>query len=190
MKKWLVILMVFVAGCSSNTTPQDALFLLPTNVAAPIAPKNAPILIIKTDLAEYLEQVGIVYRVSDTEVVLAKQNRWADKISDQINHRLIDSLRAKQTSYWPIEANSAIKLSNQPQLQISLSKFNGVYTGDAELSGEWSLINAQGVLIKSEYFQIKKALKDDGYDQLVLSLAEGLDDLTTLIAKQINLSSN
>ncbi|MEL0628257.1 PqiC family protein [Psychromonas aquatilis] len=185
MKKWLILIIVFIAGCSSNPEQQSGLFLLPADITTPTASNTAPVLIVKTNLAEYLDQVGLVYRTSDTKVVVAKQNRWAEKISAQINQSMISKLRAKQTTYWPVQLNSALQLNNQPQLQIRLTKFNGVYTGDAEVSGEWQLIDAKGALIKSEYFTIEKPLKETGYDQLVLSLSEGLDDLSTQIATQL-----
>ena len=71
-------------------------------------------------------------------------------------------------------------------VHLSLSKFNGVYTGDAELSGEWLLIDSQGNIIQSDNFEIIKPLKSEGYEQLVMALAEGLDELASLIAQQIN----
>ena len=186
MKIWLTLFTLLIAGCSNTPIQQDSLFLLPVNHSVAIASKSAPIVVIKTNLAEYLDQVGLVYRLSDTEVVLAKHNRWAQKISTQINQQMIINLRAKQSTYWPIQLNAAMILNDQPQLHLSLSKFNGVYTGDAELSGEWLLIDSQGNIIQSDNFEIIKPLKSEGYEQLVIALAEGLDELASLIAQQIN----
>jgi len=190
MKKYLIIFVIFIVGCSNNETQQGSLFLLPTNITTPIVSKNAPTLIVKTDLAEYLDQTALVYRTSVTEVILTKQNSWAHKISTQINQRMILNLRSQQSTYWPVQINSALKLNKQPQLQLRLTKFNGAFTGNAEISGEWLFIDAQGTLVKSEYFEITKPLKNEGYEQLVLSLAEGLDELSAQIAKQINLLAN
>ena len=186
MKIWLTLFTLFIAGCSNNQIQQDSLFLLPVNSAAVVASKSAPIVVVKTNLDEYLDQVGLVYRVSDTEVILAKHNRWAQKISTQINQQMILNLRAKQSAYWPVQLNAAMVLNNQPQLHLSLSRFNGVYTGNAELSGEWLLIDSQGNITKSDDFHISKPLKSEGYEQLVMALAEGLDELASLIAQQIN----
>lgn len=186
MKVWFMVFTLFIAGCSNNQTQQDSLFLLPASSTTAIASKSAPIVVVKTNLAEYLDQVGLVYRISDTEVVLAKQNRWAQKVSAQINQQMVLNLRAKQSTYWPIQLNSAMTLSNQPQLHIYLSKFNGVFTGNAELSGEWLLIDSQGKVIQSDNFEIIKPLKSEGYQQLVIALAEGLDELASQIAQQIN----
>jgi uncharacterized lipoprotein YmbA len=185
MKKWLIVLVIFIAGCSSQTQ-QGSLFLLPTKVAPLTASQDAPTLILTSNLAEYLDQAGLVYRTSETEVVLAKHNRWAHKISAQITHHMMMNLRAKQTAYWPEKPNSALKSKEQVQLQLNFTKFNGSFTGEAELSGEWRLINPQGILIKSEYFELKTPLKKEGYEELVLSLSDGLDQLATLIAKQIS----
>lgn len=186
MKIWLTLFTLFIVGCSNNQIQQDSLFLLPVNSTEVVASKSAPIVVVKTNLDEYLDQVGLVYRVSDTEVILAKHNRWAQKISTQINQQMILNLRAKQSAYWPVQLNAAMVLNNQPQLHLSLSRFNGVYTGNAELSGEWLLIDSQGKVIQSDNFEIIKPLKSEGYQQLVMALAEGLDELASQIAQQVN----
>ncbi|WP_413701761.1 membrane integrity-associated transporter subunit PqiC [Psychromonas sp. KJ10-10] len=184
MKKWLCIFTLFLTAYSSNIALKDSLFLLPVKQITPIASESAPILVLKTDLADYLNQVGLVYRVSETQVIQAQQNRWADKISDQISQHLINDLRTKQIVYWPVQLDSALALNNQTQLLVRFSKFNGEYTGTAELSGEWLLIDEQGKLINREYFQINKPLKTEGYEQLVFSLSEGLEELASTIARQ------
>ncbi|MDN2664119.1 membrane integrity-associated transporter subunit PqiC [Psychromonas sp. 14N.309.X.WAT.B.A12] len=187
MKKWLLILVIFIAGCSSNVEQQNSLFLLPENTTAAIANNSLPMLLVSTNLDTYLDQASLVYRVSDTKIVLAKHNRWAHQISEQINQRMVTNLRTNQGTFWPIERNASIQLTNQPSLQIHFSKFNGVFTGDAELSGEWLLIDGQGNLIKSDNFQINMPLQESGYDQLVFALTQGLNQLSEMITKQISL---
>ncbi|RBW46896.1 hypothetical protein DS885_05965 [Psychromonas sp. B3M02] len=185
MKKWLLILVIFITGCSNNEVQQDSLFLLPENTTAAIANNSLPMLLVSTNLDTYLDQASLVYRVSDTKVVLAKHNSWAHQLSEQINQRMVANLRTNQSTYWPVERNTSMQLTNQPKLQIHFTKFNGAFTGDAELSGEWLLIDAQGQLIKSDYFQINKPLKETGYEELVIALAQGLDDLSRIIAEQV-----
>ena len=186
MKTWLLMLVIFIAGCTASKTQQHSLLLLPASATTPIAENTKPILVVSTNLDAYLDQVSLIYRVSETQIVLTKHNSWAQQISDQINQRVIANLRAQQTSYWPVALNSSMKLNTQPKLLVHLSKFNGAFTGEAELSGEWSLIDAQGALIKSDYFQINKPLKEEGYDQLVISLAQGIDDFSGFIAEQLS----
>lgn len=184
MKKWILLFTFFLTACSNTITLKESLFLLPIEQVPPITSESAPMLVLKTDLPDYLNQFGLVYRISETEVIQAQQNRWADKISDQISQHLINDLRAKQVVYWPVQLNSALELNNQTQLVVRFSKFNGEYTGTAELAGEWLLIDSQGKLIKREYFQINKPLKTEGYEQLVFSLSDGLEELASTIARQ------
>lgn len=185
MKRWLFLLVVLVTGCSSTEAVNNSLFLLPSIQSSPVAAKSAPVLVVKTELAEYLNQSGLVYRTSESEVVLAKQNLWAHQLSDQINQRLVNDLRAKQKLYWPVQLNSALQLSNQPQLHLRLLKFNGSYNGNAEISGEWLLISAEGKLLKNEYFQLDQALESEGYNGLVKALSQGLEHLTAQIAEKL-----
>jgi len=186
MKKWLLIFVIFIAGCSNNEVQQDSLFLLPETSATAIANNSLPLLVVSTELDSYLAQANLVYRVSDTKVILANHNSWAHQISKQIDQRMASNLRATQKHYWPIAGHSSMQLTNQTVLKIHLNKFNGAFTGEAELSGEWLLINPQGKLIKGGQFDINTPLEADGYEQLVTSLAKGLVELSNDISKQIN----
>lgn len=185
MKKWLLILSFVLAGCASEQAMQSRHYLLPDNPAKPAAPQTSPILVVKTDLSEYLNHTGLVYRISEAEVVQAKHHLWAQGIVQQLTRRVINDLRAKQSSYWPVELNSALELDGKQQLHVRLQKFNGVFTGVAEIAGEWLLINQDGQIARNEYFQIEVPLKQEGYYSLIASLSEGLGKLTDLIAAQL-----
>lgn len=185
MKKWFIFLFIFFAGCSSEQTVQNRRYLLPEYPVKPIAQQTAPILVVKTELSEYLNNTGLVYRVSESEVIHAKRHQWAQGITQQLTQRVINDLRAKQRIYWPIELNSDLELDEQQQLHVYVQKFNGVYTGVAEVGGEWLLIDKKGHIVRNEYFFIEIPLKNDGYHSLISSLSEGLSQLTDQMATQL-----
>lgn len=185
MKNWLILLALLLVGCSNTPATQTNLYLLPDSLSPVAAKETSPLLLVKVDVADYLSQKGVVYRVSETELVQAKQNQWAEAVSNQINRKLIHNLRAGQTTYWPVGFNSALALDGQKQLHIQIRRFNGAYTGMAELAGEWLLIDAKGQIAASEPFQIQIPLEQEGYQALVSALAEGLEQLSEQLAGRL-----
>ncbi len=81
--------------------------------------------------------------------------------------------------------NNLLDQSDQSKLQLSLSKFNGSYEGNAEIEGEWLIIDANGKVKNSAPVTIKLPLQDEGYDALVDALSAGLNNLTDQIAAQL-----
>ena len=67
-----------------------------------------------------------------------------------------------------------------------MAQFNGSYTGDAMLAGEWMLFDDSGNILLSETFQISEPLKQEGYPALVDALSVALDNLTTQLASTLN----
>jgi uncharacterized lipoprotein YmbA len=185
MKSILLFSLMILSGCSSSPQQQAKQYLLPDQPARAVASQTAQMLVVQTELASYLNQTGLVYRTSDVEIVQASQNQWADQITDQLNRRIVNALRAKQMLYWPIELTSTLKIDTQPKLLVKINKFNGVYTGIAEIGGEWLLTNAAGKITQSKYFYIKVPLSQNGYPALVKSLSKGLSELTDKIAAKL-----
>ncbi|MDW1988479.1 PqiC family protein, partial [Vibrio sp. 811] len=145
-----------------------------------------PLLVIRpAQLASYLNDNSIVYRTSDTQIVQAKRHQWAQSISEQITQRVVAELRQKQSDYWPVEMNNLLDQSGESKLQLSLNKFNGSYQGNAEIEGEWLLIDASGNVVRSSQIKILMPLQDEGYDALVDALSAGLNQLTDDIAAQL-----
>ncbi|WP_167495364.1 PqiC family protein [Vibrio comitans] len=108
-------------------------------------------------MPSYLEGPGIVYRLSETEVEVASHNVWAENVRNMLINQL-------QQYRMP-------DVNGPPNLSVHFERFNGSYTGNAELKGDWKL----GV--HSGDFDIKQPLDDEGYDALVQALNQGLDSL-------------
>lgn len=181
-----LVMAVALSACGSRTTTaQDKQFLLPYSPSQPTVATSAPKLIVKTDLANHLSHHGLVFRTNATEVVQAKQNQWAYSVKEQINAFLVGSLRSKQSRYWTLAMNPVVELDEQPYLHVQFKEFNGAYTGNAELLGEWVLVDEQGTIVQTEYFQLRIPLAGEGYPALVDALATGLTQLTDDIAKQL-----
>nr|WP_319555027.1 ABC-type transport auxiliary lipoprotein family protein [uncultured Vibrio sp.] len=189
MKRVFLLMSALLVGCSSAPETTGSVYLLPQTESQ--GPSSAvvterPLLVVRpVELASYLDGSGIVYRTSESQIIQAKQNQWAQSISEQITQRIIDDLRQKQSHYWPVKVHSLIDQSSENKLQLSLHKFNGNYQGNAELEGEWMLIDANGQVKNRSQVKILMPLQDEGYDALVSALSAGLNNLTDNIAQQL-----
>ncbi len=70
-------------------------------------------------------------------------------------------------------------------LLILLTKFNGAYTGNAEVAGEWKLLNSEGKQIDARTFSIEVPLESNSYQSLILALSDALTRLSQEIAQHI-----
>ncbi|WP_299019687.1 membrane integrity-associated transporter subunit PqiC [uncultured Photobacterium sp.] len=195
MHKWLIILAGLLSGCSSQPEGVSTTFLLPVNGQEKgreeqliVNGTNQPLLVIRpVEMAEHLSGTGLVYQLSETEVVQAQQNLWAESISKQLTRRINHDLRYKQNRYWPTELTPALATSDLPRIQVRVSQFNGHYSGMAKLAGEWLLLDSDGNLRGVYPFSFQVPLAQDGYEAQVMALSEGLDRLTTQIAQRLSL---
>ncbi|KHT63947.1 hypothetical protein RJ45_09220 [Photobacterium gaetbulicola] len=177
------------AGCSS-TEPVTKTYLLPDNssdLTMAFANKHQPVVIVRpVEVAEHLAGTGLVYQTSETEVVQAQQNLWAESLSRQLTRIITQDLRQKQSRYWFDELTPVVSSSNLPKLQVKFTQFNGHYSGGARMSGQWLLVDKQGEALARQPFFIQVPLEQDGYDAQVKALAEGVARLTNQISQSIN----
>ncbi|KXI21241.1 PqiC family protein [Photobacterium sanguinicancri] len=195
MKTWFVggiAAVALLSGCSSQSEVARSTYLLPPISNSVIAASPIPqgqsqaLLVVRpVEMAAHLAGMGLVYQVSDTEIVQAQQNTWADSITQQLTRRITADLRAKQKRYWPSELTPAMSSAGQAKLQVKFTQFNGRYTGNAELMGEYLVIDKDGKLQGVYPFKLQVPLAQSGYDAQVNALSQGVDQLTTQIAQRL-----
>lgn len=185
MKILLLALTLILAACASDQVIQNKYYLLADNATETEAPPDLPLLVVTTELADYLNSNNLLYRSSETQVIYAKHNLWAQQLSQQLSYRVINHLAAKRIGYRPVTVNSALDLNATQQLYIYLQKFNGVYTGVAEIAGEWYLLDKQGQIVHHNFFHIDVPLQQDGYNALIHSLSEGVTQLSDSIVEKL-----
>ncbi|ENM3928350.1 membrane integrity-associated transporter subunit PqiC [Vibrio cholerae] len=189
MKPWLLMMLTtLLVGCGGTPQPKVSFYLLPNNpeLSEHIQPKTLPLLVVQpVELAAYLDTQGIVYRQSETQVIQARQNQWAQRLSPQLTQRITNDLRRKQSRYWPAPLNASSIQQEHWKLQVRLQRFNGVYTGNAEVAGSWELLNPKGESMLNQEFSFQVPLKDTGYPALVEALSAGIDQLSTQIETRL-----
>lgn len=164
MKTWLLMMLTtLLVGCAGTPQPKVSFYLLPNNpeLSELTQPKTLPLLVVQpVELAAYLDTQGIVYRQSETQVIQARQNQWAQRLSPQLTQRITNDLRRKQSRYWPAPLNTSSIQQEHWKLQVRLQRFNGVYTGNAEVAGNWELLNPKGESMLNQEFSFQVPLKD------------------------------
>ncbi|PSW19909.1 hypothetical protein C9I98_10645 [Photobacterium sanctipauli] len=181
MYRVILLALLALTGCSASE-PVVKTYLLPTNdndQLVTYANKSQPLVIVRpVEVSAHLGGTGLVYQVSETEVVQAQQNLWAENLSMQLTRLITTDLRQKQSRYWFDELTPAISSVDTPKLQVRFTEFNGHYTGLAKLKGQWLVINKSGDVVSRQPFFIQVPLVESGYDAQVRALSEGVDRLT------------
>ncbi|USE36974.1 membrane integrity-associated transporter subunit PqiC [Endozoicomonas sp. SCSIO W0465] len=184
----VTIIVSFLTGCGSQV-PQAKSYLLTSDSIKANADYQAekPIIVLApVGLDNLLGSKGIVYQTSPTEAVVARQHLWAGNISTQLANRLLIGLRQEQNRYWLVPGALQIKTPEVATLLVNLRQFNGSYQGYAVVAGEWSLLDGQGALLKSQPFSIKEPLAADGYTALVNALAKATDQLIAGLGRELS----
>ena len=119
--RWLLILSVLLLSACSSQQQTTTLYTLPDN---PDYLKGFSR--VSVDVPDYLDGPGLVYRTSDTEIVAARYHLWVDTVSSMLNTYLHMSVDDKASQ-------------DGLQLSIHFERFNGSYSGSAEVKGHWVL---------------------------------------------------
>ncbi|WP_407333386.1 membrane integrity-associated transporter subunit PqiC [Enterovibrio sp. 27052020O] len=183
-----VLALWLLSACSGSQSIERNTYLLTSDSTSKTYTfNNKPLLRIPTvSVADILSGNGIVYQISDTETIAASNNLWAEGLSEQLTRLIIAGLREKQTRYWPVGASPLSNTTPASTLWVSVEQFDGSYTGNATLSGEWAWLDNNGTILFSETFRISEPLQQEGYVALVDALSLALDNLTTQLANKLN----
>ncbi|MCC5827580.1 ABC-type transport auxiliary lipoprotein family protein [Alkalimonas sp.] len=130
-------------------------------------------------LAPFLQQRGIAFQQSETELTVARQHLWADDLATQLSRHLRLNLDAKYAG-WQVQQHPD---KAAVQLHIQLDRMLGTADGYALLSGEYRLSRQQHS--KRQRFLIQQPLQGDGYPALVQAMAEGWQQLSHDITQQL-----
>lgn len=168
----LAVSLLILAGCSSSAS-NNYYYQLSSDFAqtAILTPQVADkILFIQAvNVADYLDQTGIIYQTDAYKYVAANNNLWLTPLSNQLQQRLVQDLSVLLPQYFVTNQATA-----KPTMKVELfiDSFHGSYTGDALIKGRWLITNSQGQRT-SKNFDYTLRLNQDGYPELVKILAKG-----------------
>jgi len=83
----LVLYVCFLAGCAH--LPEEMTYVLPNPQAGSTIHANVPRVVVKSiQLANYLDQGGLVIKTGDVQLVVTQQHRWAEPLDAGIERYL------------------------------------------------------------------------------------------------------
>ena len=177
---FIIFALGLISACSSS--PEIHSYQLVESKSSQATPTNGQefLYVEPVQMSPLISGLGLVYQTSETQVVQANNNIWAEDIAYQVRRRITLDLRGLQHNYWPQQ------LDREPMsLSIHLDKFQGMYTGDSVVSGQW-VLKKQGGVVKVQPFSIQVALSSEGgYQAQVEALSQGISLLSQQIAESL-----
>ncbi|MEN3160045.1 ABC-type transport auxiliary lipoprotein family protein [Alkalimonas sp. NCh-2] len=144
--------------------------------SAPQSSSGRTLVLQSIQLAPFLQQRGIAFQHSATELTVARQHLWADDLATQLSRHLALNLDASGSG-WQLQPQTN---KTAMQLHIRLDRMVGTADGYALLSGEYRLSGPQHSA--RQPFLIRQPLANDGYPALVEAMALGWQQLSQDIA--------
>lgn len=177
------MLFVWVTGCAKQPIENHRYFL-PTadSTQSQSAHKSARLLQINdVQLADFLNNSGLVLQLNDITLNQAKNHVWAEDLSQQISRGLRERLNQAQQSFIVVGQQTPAEL----RLSLTIDAFHGRHDGLAITSGRWQLRNNQGEIVSLQNFDLQTELSTSGYPALVRALGKNLDELATILVQAL-----
>ena len=181
----LISLLVSCAGSPVSSTQ----YLLPADgsPSAAVAGEPTRVLVVRPlQLADFLNDDGIVLQLDDITLNQATANRWAEQPAQMLQRGLRQRLANRLPDTEVLD--SAARAAGDMQLLVEVDTFQGNHNGEAVAAGQWQLRDASGEVVMQRAFKAVTRLDTDGYAALVRALGRSWDQVATDIAAGINSS--
>jgi hypothetical protein len=147
-RRVLALLLLALAGCLKTQVDPTRFFVLspqapPEGRPATVSPPTLGVGPIA--LPDYLDQTGIVTRVTDQEIDYLPTARWAERLSTMVNRVLAVNLSSRTggreiVEYpWPTDRHPAITVA------VDFLRLDMTGTGTAVLRAQWRVKQGDGV---------------------------------------------
>jgi uncharacterized lipoprotein YmbA len=190
MKIMITLLtLILLASCTSKPLMVKYYLLhTPENKISHISMQTKPIVILQiVDVAEYLNQSGLVMQIDKYELYYSRQDVWAEKLQSSFYKALLEDLNATGQRVY-VEHNSPNAEFAVSSIKVELEHFHATDTSIVVSSGRYWLSLSDPKLTKnkklstsSQPFFFESELNQDGYAHAV----EKLRTLINSLAKQI-----
>jgi len=183
----LVVALLLLPACAA-TPPQVATrYLLPPDASTGAtvgAGEGVQVLILRQlQLADFLNDEGIVLQLDDITLNAAATQRWAEPLRLLLQRGLRQRLQHRLPDTTVLDA--AAPAREGLQLRIEVERFHGTHEGVALTSGQWQLRSSAGVLLTQQPFLVQTPLGSDGYPALVRALGSNWDQVAHAIARGV-----
>ncbi|SEK30632.1 PqiC family protein [Halomonas daqiaonensis] len=189
MTPWIAAFaaILWLTGCASSSPPASRYTLPAGELAGDTAGVDAEhlLLVRPPQLARFLDVEGIVYQLDDITLVEAREHRWAEPLSNQLERGLRDRLAASLADTRVVLAEGERGDADGYRLQVDIDRFQGRANGLAVAGGRWQLRDGDGELLAVKNFTVENKLEADGYPALVRALSRSWDGVADEIAAEI-----
>jgi uncharacterized protein len=182
----LPLLVLSVLASCAGSPVSNTQYLLPSDSSATTAAagERSRVLIVRPlQIADFLNDEGIVLQLDDITLNQAGANRWAEQPALMLQRGLRQRLANRLPDTEVLDSNT--RAGGDMQLLVELNSFQGTHNGEAVAAGQWQLRGANGAVIMQRNFAAVTRLENDGYPALVRALGRSWDQVATDIAEGI-----
>jgi hypothetical protein len=191
MKKALATLLLAIAALSGCAGTESTRFYLltpeanPVPVAGTVKGNGLAITIGPIRLPEYLNRSQIVTRVSDNEVELGWQDRWAEPLERNVTRALARNL--EQLLFC--RCLSAVTSKSAPgatyRVEADVTRMDGILGQKVFLEVWWSVYDPDKRLLLSRRSCLDRPVKGAGYEAFVQAQSAALFNFSREVATAI-----
>tara|TARA_R110001606_G_scaffold299972_1_gene447739 strand:- start:1337 stop:1939 length:603 start_codon:yes stop_codon:yes gene_type:complete len=186
----LVLISWMVTGCTTLTPPSKEYLLMDAGVKNVQAQstKEMSVQLMPIVVANYLSGNEIVLVTKQGDVHRSQSNLWAEPLSPQLTRLTQQRLeRTLPNITW--FGGQRLPSYEIALLNIEVDAFYADLEGMIHIAGRWQVISGMGELSASNTFDVKSALKSDGYSTMVQTLSVSwFDQVIDPMAKKIAMS--
>jgi uncharacterized lipoprotein YmbA len=137
-------------------------------------------------LPELFDRPQIVTRPDAYRVDMAEYDRWGSSLASDVprvlKQNLMSRLNDDNIVDWPWQRHESPVL----QVIVQFYRFDGESGKQANLSGTWQLLDAEGgCRLEAHQFDLMQAADGPGYAEFVAALSHGLAQLSQEIAEHL-----
>ena len=181
MKVACLLLVMLLSGCASQAV-EPSYYLLRSNQDLPSSKLSPSVdfALGTIEIAPYLNQLGLVIEISDSQIRPAVNHLWAEPIYDGVRTLLTaDIAKANGQELMPAKLSKDATVVN-----IRIDKLDGTLDGRAQIVAYWWLVRNDEV-IDLNRFSKSRALSADGYSAMVDAETALLEELAKKIAASL-----
>jgi uncharacterized lipoprotein YmbA len=193
--KIVIILLTLALLASCTSKPLMVKYYLlhtPENKISHTSNQAKPIVILQmVDVAEYLNQSGLVMQVDKYQLYYSRQDVWAEKLQSSFYKALLKELNATGQREYVVH-NSPNAVFASTSIKVELEHFHATDTSSVVSSGRYWLSIEDPKTAKNEEratsshaFFFESDLQQDGYAHAVEKLRMLINNLAKQIEKDI-----
>jgi len=186
----LLLVMAGLAGCASEPVVVHYYALVPP-VSKPdevVQRADRPALVIeRVELAEYLQQSGMIIQSGDNQLLVSRSNLWAESLELALPKALVRELQRQSDGYsYYLKTVDWIPRTDY-RLRLRIDSLQATDQGEVVAAGRYQLISEHGSNPQVfADFNFHRDLDSDGYEQAVKQMQALLAEIAEAILTSVD----